>query len=76
MDTYETIAQRDPSQTYSVRRNTDSPRSLKWAEVLNSNFPKNFNIALEDKVSITKSDLLDGQQWQETGSTNGSRPDP
>jgi hypothetical protein len=30
---------------------------------------KNFNIALEEKVSITKSDLLDGQEWQETGST-------
>ena len=28
-----------------------------------------FNIALEDKVSITKSDLIDGQEWQETGST-------
>ena len=28
-----------------------------------------FNIALEDKVSISKSDLLDGQEWQETGST-------
>jgi hypothetical protein len=29
-----------------------------------------FNIALEDKVSITKSDLIDGQEWQETGSTS------
>jgi len=28
-----------------------------------------FNIALEDKVSITKTDLIDGQEWQETGST-------
>jgi outer membrane protein OmpA-like peptidoglycan-associated protein len=27
-----------------------------------------FNIAIEDKVSISKSDLIDGQEWQETGS--------
>jgi hypothetical protein len=28
-----------------------------------------FNIALEDKVSVTKTNLIDGQRWQETGST-------
>ena len=28
-----------------------------------------FNMRIEDKVSIVKTDLLDGQQWQETGST-------
>lgn len=28
---------------------------------------KKFSLALEDKITITKSDLLDGQQWQENG---------
>jgi outer membrane protein OmpA-like peptidoglycan-associated protein/opacity protein-like surface antigen len=28
---------------------------------------KKFSLALEDKFTLTKSDLLDGQQWQENG---------
>jgi len=65
--TFETIAQRDPSQptlngvpiipVFVVGLGTEIKLSDK------------FNIAIEDKVSITKSKLVDGQEWQETGST-------
>jgi outer membrane protein OmpA-like peptidoglycan-associated protein len=30
---------------------------------------KKFSLALEDKLTIPKTDLLDGQQWQENGAT-------
>jgi hypothetical protein len=65
--TFETIAQRDPSQptlngvpiipVFVVGLGTEIKLSDK------------FNIAIEDKVSVTKSKLVDGQEWQETGST-------
>jgi hypothetical protein len=65
--TYETVAQRDPSQptlfgvpfipVFVVGLGTEIKLSPK------------FNIAIEDKVSVTKSKLIDGQEWQETGST-------
>ena len=62
---YETIAQRDPSQP------TLSGVPIRPVLVLGGGIEfklsNKFNIALEDKVSITKSDLIDGQQWQETG---------
>ncbi len=41
-----------------------------------------FNIAVEDKVTLTTTDLLDGQQWQNnytgpiaSGAQNGIAPD-
>ena len=65
-DSYETVAQRDPSQptlfgvplipVFVVGLGTEIKLSDK------------FNIQIEDKVSITKSKLIDGQEWQETGS--------
>lgn len=64
--TYETIAQRDPSQpkfngvpiipVFVVGLGTEIKLSDK------------FNIAIEDKVTVTKTKLVDGQEWQETGS--------
>jgi outer membrane protein OmpA-like peptidoglycan-associated protein len=33
---------------------------------------KKFSLAIEDKYTVTKSDLLDGQQWQENGSGNST----
>jgi outer membrane protein OmpA-like peptidoglycan-associated protein len=64
---FETLAQRDPSQPTlggaSLRPVFNVGAGIEYK------LSKKFNIALEDKLSITKSDLIDGQQWQETGST-------
>jgi len=65
--TFETVAERDPSQPKAfgvpVRPTLDAGGGVEIK--LN----EKFNIAIEDKVTVTKTDLLDGQQWQETGST-------
>jgi hypothetical protein len=63
--TFETVAQRDKSQPTLggvplipvgvVGFGTEIKLSDK------------FNIGIEDKLSLTKSKLIDGQQWQETG---------
>jgi hypothetical protein len=66
--TYETIAQRDPSQPTAFGGVPIRP-VLVFGGGLEFKLSDKFNIALEDKVSITKTDLIDGQQWQETGST-------
>jgi len=67
---FETVAQRDPSQpsmfgvpfipVFVVGLGTEIKLTDK------------FNIAIEDKVSVTKSKLIDGQEWQETGRTDVS----
>jgi outer membrane protein OmpA-like peptidoglycan-associated protein len=64
---FETMAQRDPSQP-TLGGASLRPVFNIGAGVEFKLSPK-FNIALEDKVTITKSDLVDGQEWQETGST-------
>ncbi len=67
-DTYETVAQRDPSQP-TIFGGTPFRPILNLGLGMEVKLSEKFNIALEDKVTITKSDLLDGQQYQETGSS-------
>jgi outer membrane protein OmpA-like peptidoglycan-associated protein len=67
-NTYETLAQRDQSQP-TLFGGTPFRPVLELGGGIEYKINEKFNIALEDKVSITKSDLLDGQEWQETGST-------
>ena len=66
---YETLAQRDPSQP-TIFGGTPIRPVLELGGGIEFKLSDKFNIALEDKVSITKTDLLDGQQWQETGSSS------
>jgi hypothetical protein len=66
--TFETMAQRDPSQP-TIFGGTPFRPILVLGGGVAIKLSDKFNIALEDKVSITKSDLIDGQEWQETGST-------
>jgi outer membrane protein OmpA-like peptidoglycan-associated protein len=67
-NSYETLAQRDPSQP-TIFGGTPFRPVLNLGGGIEYKLSDKFNIALEDKVSITKTDLLDGQEWQETGST-------
>jgi outer membrane protein OmpA-like peptidoglycan-associated protein len=67
-NTYETVAQRDPSQP-TIFGGTPFRPILNLGLGMEVKLSEKFNIALEDKVTITKSDLLDGQQYQETGSS-------
>jgi outer membrane protein OmpA-like peptidoglycan-associated protein len=63
--TFETVAQRDNSQPTAFGIPFRPVLDLgAGAEIKLS---EKFNIAIEDKVTITKTDLLDGQEWQETG---------
>jgi hypothetical protein len=64
--TFETLAQRDPSQP-TIFGGTPIRPVLALGGGIEFKLSEQFNIALEDKVSITKSDLIDGQEWQETG---------
>lgn len=64
---YETIAQRDPSQPTAF--GVPVRATLVVGGGAEFKISPKFNIALEDKLSISKSDLIDGQQWQETNST-------
>lgn len=66
--TFETPAQRDPSQP-TIFGGTPVRPVLELGGGIEIKLTDKFNIAIEDKVSITKTDLLDGQEWQETGST-------
>jgi outer membrane protein OmpA-like peptidoglycan-associated protein len=68
-NTYETLAQRDPSQP-TIFGGTPYRPVLEIGGGIEFKLNEKFNIALEDKVSITKTDLLDGQEWQETGSNS------
>jgi hypothetical protein len=68
-NTYETEAQRDPSQP-TIFGGTPFRPVLVMGAGIEIKLSDKFNIAIEDKVSITKSDLLDGQEWQETGDIN------
>jgi outer membrane protein OmpA-like peptidoglycan-associated protein len=66
-NTYETPAQHDPSQA-TVFGGTPIRPVLELGGGVEIRLTDQFNIAIEDKFSIVKSDLLDGQEWQETGS--------
>jgi outer membrane protein OmpA-like peptidoglycan-associated protein len=63
---FETVAQRDPSQP-TIFGIPFRPVLVvgPGVEIKLSN---KFNIAIEDKVTITETRLIDGQEWQETGS--------
>jgi outer membrane protein OmpA-like peptidoglycan-associated protein len=62
---FETVAQRDPSQP-SLFGVPFIPVGVIGVGT-EIKLTDKFNIAIEDKVSITKSKLIDGQEWQETG---------
>jgi outer membrane protein OmpA-like peptidoglycan-associated protein len=64
---FETLAQRDPSQP-TIFGGTPFRPVLVMGGGVEIKLSNKFNIAIEDKVSISKSDLIDGQEWQETGS--------
>jgi outer membrane protein OmpA-like peptidoglycan-associated protein len=61
---FETKGQEDPSQP-EIR-----PVFVGGAGV-QIKLSKRFNLAIEDKFSLTRSDIVDGQQWQENGVGNG-----
>jgi len=65
---FETLAQRDPSQP-TVFGGTPVRPVFVFGLGIEFKLSNRFNIALEDKITISKSDLLDGQEWQETGTT-------
>jgi outer membrane protein OmpA-like peptidoglycan-associated protein len=65
---FETLAQRDPSQPTIFGGVPVRPVFVVGAGVA-IKLSQKFNIAIEDKLSISKTDLIDGQEWQETGST-------
>jgi len=65
---FETMAQRDPSQP-TIFGGTPFKPVLVLGAGIQFKITNKFNLALEDKVSITKADLIDGQEWQETGTT-------
>jgi OmpA-OmpF porin, OOP family len=62
-DSYETQAERDPLQP----KLGDRPFKVAFEFGGGVQFKINnrFNIALEDKITLPKTDVLDGQQWQE-----------
>jgi outer membrane protein OmpA-like peptidoglycan-associated protein len=70
-NTYETPAQKDPSQP-TVFGMAFRP-SLDLGGGIEFKLSPQFNIALEDKVMVSKSDLIDGMQWQESGAVPGSQ---
>lgn len=61
-DTYETSAETDPSQA----RLFGEPfrPTFSFGAGLQFKLTKRISLAIEDKITMTKSDLLDGQQWQ------------
>jgi OmpA-OmpF porin, OOP family len=65
---YETDAQRDPGQAELF----DKPFRPNFVGGIGVQFKlnKRLSIGIEDKISIMKSDLIDGQQWQENDANN------
>jgi hypothetical protein len=64
-NTYETEAQTDAGvRNPKIGKNTLKPSGMVLAGVAYK-LSKRVNIALEDRHTFVKSDLLDGQQWQE-----------
>ena len=62
-NTYETKAERDPLQP-KLGSNPFKPAFIVGAGV-QIKLSTRFNVAIEDKFTSVKTDLLDGQQWQE-----------
>lgn len=62
-DSYETRAEQDPLQPKLGNRNLRPALELGAGTQIKLN--NRWNIAIEDKVTLPKTDLLDGQQWQE-----------
>ena len=65
-NTYETEAENDGTRRPKIGNNTLKPSGTVLAGVAYK-LSKRINIALEDRQTFIKSDLLDGQQWQEQG---------
>jgi hypothetical protein len=61
--TYETEGESDGSRRKKLGKNTVRPSGTLLVG-LSYKLSKNINIALEDRHTFIKSDLLDGQQWQ------------
>jgi outer membrane protein OmpA-like peptidoglycan-associated protein len=70
-DTYET----HPEENKEQPKVFNEPFRVVLVGGLGAQFKVNnkWNIAVEDKLSSTKSDLIDGQQWQEGNNTNPSQ---
>ncbi|HET9056226.1 MAG TPA: hypothetical protein VFN30_05190 [Chitinophagaceae bacterium] len=63
--TYETRAESQGDRRPKVFGNTFKP-VVTFGFGFAYKLSKNFNIGLEEKITITKDDLLDGQRWQES----------
>jgi hypothetical protein len=61
---YETPAQNQQSTRPKIGKNTLKPSGTVLAGVA-FKLGKRINLAIEDRFTFTKDDLLDGQQWQE-----------
>ncbi|HVY76137.1 MAG TPA: hypothetical protein VG890_14985 [Puia sp.] len=66
---FETMAERDPTEP-TVFGGTPIALSFVGGMGFEIKLSKKFNLAIEDEVSVVKTDLLDGQRWQEAGPTN------
>ena len=65
---FETVAQRDPSQPSAF--GVPFRPVFVFGPGVEIRLSDKFNVAIEDKVTVTKTRLIDGQEWQETGSAN------
>jgi hypothetical protein len=63
-NSYETDGETEGSWSNTLGKNTLLPSATLIAGIAYKLSPK-INIALEDRVTIVKTDLLDGQRWQE-----------
>ncbi|MBC7947823.1 MAG: hypothetical protein H7Y42_08090 [Chitinophagaceae bacterium] len=63
-DSYETAAQNQGPRRPKLFGNTFKPSGTVGAGIA-FKLSNRINIALEDRITIVKDDLLDGQQWQE-----------
>ena len=63
-DTYETDAQNHGDRRPKIGDNTLRPTGTVLAGIA-FKLGKRVNLAIEDRFTIVKDDLLDGQQWQE-----------
>ncbi len=66
---YETRAETDPAQPKVFGLNFKP--SFVLGAGMQFKLSKRINLQLEDKFTTVKSDLIDGQQWQETNPING-----
>ncbi|MEO5942067.1 MAG: OmpA family protein [Ferruginibacter sp.] len=64
-DTYETQAQNENTRRPIIGNKTLKPSGTVLAGVA-FKLSKRVNLALEDRITFIKTDLLDGQEWEET----------